>query len=77
MYHEERGLPSFLNARSRDQLRLPTRYSWAKHRSPVAAHETELASAPRNAAAQLSLAYLLEATGNRQRAEKMWSMLVR
>ena len=43
----------------------------------IAAHEADLAAAPRNATAQLSLAYLYEATGNRQRADKMWSMLGR
>ena len=43
----------------------------------IASHEAKLAAAPRNAAAQLSLAYLYEATGNRQRSNEMWSMLER
>jgi hypothetical protein len=43
----------------------------------IAAHEADLAAAPRNATAQLSLAYLYEATGNGRRANEMWSMLIR
>ena len=43
----------------------------------IASHEAVLANAPRNAASQLSLAYLYQATGNSQRSQELWSMLER
>jgi Tfp pilus assembly protein PilF len=43
----------------------------------IAAHEQTLSAAPKNLASQLSLAYLLEATGETKRAQEMWANLNR
>ena len=41
----------------------------------IASHEATLSKSPDNAAAQLSLAYLYEATGDSKRSQQMWKNL--
>lgn len=46
-------------------------------RALIAAHEATLAASPHNVAAEMSLAYLYEATGNGKRADDLWARLER